>query len=159
MCGCKSQIGMAKRKSKSVNLSMEDLLFAGAGAVAALALNPLLGKALESQSDSTKNMINNITSPAKALGGGYLAMNKKMDRKLRFAGIGIAAAGAIELGVKYAPEGTLAIAGTGDVFDMIGAADVLELPIAPSAPLENSSYGDSRAILGTDVYAEDRVML
>lgn len=158
MCGCKSQIGMAKRNSKSINLGMEDILFGVGGAVAGMAINGVLNKALASQPENTRGMIGKVLPFAKIGAGGYVATNKKMDRKLRMAGAGFAAAGGIEVAATYVPD-LVSISGTGDVFDMIGAADVLELPIAPSAPLENSSYGDSRAILGTDVYAEDRVML
>jgi hypothetical protein len=39
---------------------------------------------------------------------------------------------------------------------MIGSPDVLELPIAPAAPLENSSFPET-AVLGTQDY--ERVML
>lgn len=127
---------------------MEDIAFGIGGAVAGLALNPIINKALASQPDSTKSMIGKFLSPAKVAGGGYVAMNKKMDRKLRFAGLGLAAAGSLELAVSYAPEGTFSVSGTGDVFDMIGSPNMLELPIAPSAPLESSAFA-GEAILGT----------
>lgn len=136
---------------------MEDIAFGIGGAVAGLALNPLLSKALASQPESTRSMIGKFLPAAKVAGGGYVALNKKMDRKMRMAGLGLAAAGGIELGVVYAP-GVVSISGTGDVFDMIGSPDVLELPIAPSAPLERSAFAGD-AILGTAPYAASRPLL
>lgn len=144
-------------KSKKINLGMEDILFGVGGAVAGLALNPILSKALASQPEGTRQMIGKFLAPAKVAGGGYVAMNKKMDRKMRMAGLGLAAAGGIELGVAYAP-GVVSISGTGDVFDMIGSPNMLTLPIAPAAPLENGSFSGD-ALLGTDVYADNRATL
>ncbi|MEM9930391.1 MAG: hypothetical protein AAF840_11270, partial [Bacteroidota bacterium] len=94
---------MAKRKSRNVTLGVEDILFGVGGAVAGLAINPILSKALASQPESTRSMIGKFLAPAKVAGGGYVAMNKKMDRKVRMLGLGVAAAGGIELGVQYAP--------------------------------------------------------
>jgi hypothetical protein len=161
MCGCKSKIGMAKRKGKSINLGMEDIAAGVAGAVAGMAINGVLNKALASQPENTRAMIGKALPFGKIAAGGYAAMNKKMGRMVRLAGAGFAAAGGIELAATYAPS-LVSISGTGDVFDMIGSPDMLSLPIAPSAPLENSSFAGD-ALLGTDIYADayadDRAML
>lgn len=156
MCGCKSKIGMA-RKGKNINLGMEDIIAGVVGGVACFALNLPLNKALDSQPQSTQDTVGKVLPFAKIGAGGYVAMNKKMDRRLRMAGAGFAAAGGIEAAAKFAPN-LVSISGTGDVFDMLGSADMLALPIAPAAPLESSSFSD-RAIMGTDVYADQRLAL
>lgn len=151
MCGCKSKIGMAKRKGKSINLGLEDIVAGVGGAVAGMAINGILNKALASQPESTRQMIGKALPFAKIGGGGYVATNRKMSRMVRMGGAGFAAAGGIELAAAYVPN-LVSISGTGDVFDMIGSPDVLELPIAPSAPLESSAFAGD-AVLGTAPYA------
>ena len=152
---------MAKRKSqKSVNLTMEDVAFAVLGAAAGLAINPLANKALAGQSEKVRDMAGKALPAAKVVGGGYLAANSKMDRRLRFGGIGLAAEGGVELGLKYIPSEYVGIpiAGmNGDVFSMLGNTTVVEIPITPSAGLNAGSGGsfEQEQILGTaDVYAE-----
>lgn len=156
MCGCKSKIGMARSKrSKSINLGMEDIAAGVAGAVAGMAVNGVLNKALASQPETTRDTIGKFLPFAKIGVGGYAATNRKMGRMARLAGAGFAAAGGIEVAAKYAPS-LVSISGTGDVFSMIGSPDMMALPIAPSAPLEMADYqGD--AVLGT--YSNGRAVL
>lgn len=146
---------MAKRKGKSINLGMEDIIAGVGGAVAGMAINGVLNKALASQPENLRGTIGKVLPFAKIGAGGYAATNRKMSRMVRMAGAGFAAAGGIEVAATYVPS-LVSISGTTDIFDMIGSPDVLTLPIAPSAPLENSSYGDT-AILGVNDY--ERVML
>lgn len=148
---------MAKRqRSKGVNITMEDVLFAGLGAVAGLAVNPLANKVLSGQSDQIRNYAGMALPAIKVVGGGYLAANKTMDRRLRMGGLGLAAEGGVELGLKYLPEQYVSINGVnGDVFSMLGTTTV-EIPVTPSASLPAASTPgfEQDQILGTaDVYA------
>lgn len=137
---------MARRTTKSVSLSQEDILFAVGGALGGMAVNGLLNKALASQPESTRNTISKALPAAKLVGGGILAMNKKGDRRMRFVGIGMAATGGIELGSQFAPE-YFGIGSSGDVFSLLsGTDDVLALPIVPSAPLER----DFDSVMGSN---------
>ncbi len=134
MCSCK--IGSMARRKTSVSLSQEDILFAIGGALGGMALNGVLNKALESQPENTRNTIAKVIPAAKLVGGGYLAMNKKTDRKFRFLGIGMSVTGGIELGAQFAPD-YFGIGSAADVFALTGTNnDILALPIVPSAPLE-----------------------
>lgn len=154
MCSCNRINGMAKRKGKSINLGMEDIIAGVGGAVAGMAINGILNKALASQPENFRGTIGKVLPFAKIGAGGYAATNRKMSRMVRMAGAGFAAAGGIEVAATYVPS-LVSISGT-DIFDMIGSPDVLTLPIAPAAPLENSSFPDT-AILGMNDY--ERVML
>lgn len=136
-------------RKKGVNLSQEDILFAVGGALGGIVINGALNKALASQPESTRDMVGKALPAIKLLGGGYVAMNKKMDRKLRFAAIGMAATGGIELGTKFAPD-YFSIGNSADVFEMIGRSDdVLALPIVPSVPLEEPAFMAADPVLGT----------
>ncbi|MEM6773026.1 MAG: hypothetical protein AAF597_20790 [Bacteroidota bacterium] len=145
---------MAKRKGKSINLGMEDIVAGVGGAVAGMAINGVLNKVLEAQPENTRQMVGKFLPFAKIGAGGYVATNRKMSRTARMAGAGFAAAGGIEAAATFVPN-LVAVGSATDVYNMIGSGS-LPLPIAPSAPLENSSFADT-AILGTDGY--DRALL
>lgn len=153
---CSLNIGRTMaRKSKSVNITMEDVVFAGLGAIAGLAVNPLANKALENQSEQVRNTVGTALPLVKVAGGGYLVTNRKMDRRLRMGGLGLAAEGSIELGLRYLPGNYVSIQGVnGDVFSMLGSTTV-EIPVTPSASLPAGGLGfEQEAILGTaDVYS------
>ncbi|MEO0733388.1 MAG: hypothetical protein AAFZ52_11175 [Bacteroidota bacterium] len=135
-------------RKKSVNLTIEDAGYVVGGALAGMALNLVANKALASQSANVKQMAAKGIPAAKVLGGGYLATQKKMDRRLRMAGLGLAATGGIELGRAVAPQ-YFGIGSADDIFSMIGSPDsVLALPVVPSAPLEDPILQEE-ALMGT----------
>lgn len=154
-CGCKkNRIGMA-RKGKSVTVTSEDVVFAVIGGVGALLVNGALNKALSNQPEGTRQMVGKALPFAKIALGGYLAMDSKMDRKARFAGLGIAATGGVEAGIKMAPQ-YFSISGTGaDVFDLIGNSNIVSLPVVPSQPLSSGRLFEEESVMGTnaDEYA------
>ncbi|MEM9527563.1 MAG: hypothetical protein AAGA31_13195 [Bacteroidota bacterium] len=135
-------------RSKSMNLTIEDAGYVVGGALAGMALNLVANKALASQSENIRQMAGRGIPAAKVIGGGYLATKKKMDRRLRMAGLGLAATGGIELGRSLAPQ-YFGIGSADDVFSMIGSPDdVLSLPVVPSAPLEQPLFQEE-AVMGT----------
>ncbi|MEM6397778.1 MAG: hypothetical protein AAF741_15625 [Bacteroidota bacterium] len=136
-------------RTKSLTITQEDILYACGGALGGIALNGVLSKVLESQPESTRSAIGKALPAAKLIGGGYLATQKKQDRKMRMLGLGVAATGTLELGIKFAPQ-YFSISGTGDVFDMLGdTTDVLALPIVPSAEFDEVPDTDG-VLMGTD---------
>ncbi|MEM1215497.1 MAG: hypothetical protein AAGJ82_07425 [Bacteroidota bacterium] len=149
------------RKTK-VTITTEDLVFAGVGVVAGLAINPLANKALEGQSESIRNTVGTALPAAKLIGGGYLAMQKKMDRRARWFGVGVSAEGAGEIALRYIPSNFVSIQGVdGDIFSMIG--QTVEIPINPSVSSALPAGGigfEEDAILGTEnVYADMEEMV
>lgn len=147
MCGCQKLSGMARRKSsKSVNITTEDVGFAMIGAVGSLALNGLVGRAVASQPANVQDTVGKALPIAKVVGGGYVAMNKKMSRNVRFIGLGVAGTGGIELGVKFAPQYfSIGNAGGGDVFAFIGSPTV-KIPIEPAG--EGQQLFEEEAVMG-----------
>ena len=127
-----------RRKSKSIEITMTDVGMTLVGGLGALALNKFVNKALENKPEMLSK-VGKIFPIAKLGLGGMMAFNKDLDRNFRFAGIGVAGAGGIELGATYATEyisiGTM----DGDVFEVMGigqASDMLSLPIVPSDKIE-----------------------
>lgn len=150
-CACKRKIGMVK--GKSISVSTEDIAFAVLGAVGGLAVNGVLNNTLATQPEGTRQMVGRALPFVKIAAGGYLAANKKTDRKLRFAGLGLAATGGVEAGVKMAPQ-YFSISGTGaDVFALIGNSNVVEFPVVPSEPVQQGRLFEEEAVLGS--YAEE----
>ena len=146
-CSC-NKIGRMSKRSKS--LEMEDLAFGVLGAVAGLALNPILNKVVQNQAEATKNLVGTALPLAKGVAGGVLATQKKQSRKLRFFGLGMVAESSLELAIKAKPE-LFSIGGTGDVYRAIGNSNVM-YPILPGATMEESSSEMpfvSEPILGT----------
>lgn len=144
------------RRSKSVSLGQEDIIFAVGGALGGLALNGVLNQVLANQPENTRNTLAKAIPAVKLIGGGFLAMNSKMDRKLRFAGIGMAATGGIELGSQFAPD-YFGIGSSGDVFSLVAGTDVLALPIVPSANLE-TEFSVMGSGSGYDLESETAVL-
>lgn len=150
---------MAKKRSKKgVNLTMEDAAYTVGGAVAGLGLNFITNKVLDQQPD-LKAKIGSAIPFAKVVGGGALAINKGIDRRLRFAAIGMAATGGVEVALSYGPTEFFKIAGSTDVFDMLGTTDVLELDVLPTEVLEPAAGYPGDAVMGTDpLYAGEQVL-
>lgn len=154
---------MARRKKRGgITITTEDVLFAAAGGVLGLAVNPLVNKALANQSESVRGTAGKFLPALKVAGGGYVGINSNMDRKVRMMGLGLAAEGGIELGLKFLPSNLVSISGVnGDVFSMLGNTTV-EIPITPraSASLPTGGAGfEQEQILGTDVYEEMQMPL
>lgn len=136
------------RKSKSVNVTTEDVMFTVLGALGGLAVNGALNKALASQPADTVEMAGKLIPAAKLIGGGYVASQKKMDRRARFAALGLAGTGGIELGMKLQPK-FFSIGSSTNVFELIGnTEEVLELPIAPQAELDTSELFTEESVMG-----------
>ena len=160
-CACSKLGSMARKRrgSKSFTITTEDLVFTGLGALGGLALNYGANQLLASQPENTKNMARKALPALKVVGGGSVAINKKMDRKTRFLGIGMAATGSIELGKQVAPQ-FFGIAGIGnaDVFALIGDASSVSIPIAPAkgAHEEGNESFETEPILGA---TEDMMIL
>lgn len=131
-CNCKKIGKTMSRRSKS--FETEDLLYAGLGALAGLALNPIINKAVANQPEGTRNMIGTALPVVKGGVGAYLATQQKQNKKLRFIGLGMVATGALELGVRAKPD-LFSISGTGDVYRAIGSP-VVTYPIATKATME-----------------------
>lgn len=152
MCGCKIGRSMARsKKGGGITVTTEDVMYAVAGALGGLAINGIANKALESQSEGVRNTFGKALPILKVAGGAYVAQNKTMSRALRFAGLGVAGVGGIELGVKFAPN-YLSINGTGsDVFALIGDTRVVNIPITPSASAgQDDAMFAEEPVAGTD---------
>lgn len=124
-----------KRRSRGgVTFKMEDLAIAGGSAVAALGANKIINRVVASQSESVQQYLGYGIPLLKAAVGGYMATQKGMSRTMRVAGLGVAATGAMELGIKLLPE-FVGIGSPGDAYtSLIGATDpVLRLSVDPSA--------------------------
>ena len=154
MCGCK--LGSVKRKklkSRKFEITAEDILFGIAGVGAGMALNPLVNKALEGQSEDVRNTVGTALPVLKVAGGGYLAMQNTVDRRARWFGVGVGMEGSAELVLKYVPENYVSINGVdGDLFSYVGNSQVIEVPVTPSAALpaaEDNGFVNE-AILGTE---------
>lgn len=147
------RIGSTRGKGKGFNITMEDVGFAVLGAVAGMAINPLANKALANQSEKVKEIARKALPAAKIVGGGYVAFNKKSNRKLRMGALGLAAEGGVELGLQLLPEKYVSIngMGNGDVFDMLG--NTVEIPITPSASLPTG--GEELELMNQD---EDQIL-
>lgn len=158
MCGCQKLSGMARRRSsKSVNITMEDVGYAMLGAVGSLALNGVVGKAVASQPANVQDTVGKALPVVKVVGGGYVAMNKKMPRPARFVGMGVAGTGSIELGVKFAPQYfSIGNTGGGDVFAFIGSPNTVQIPIEPAGG--NDQLFEEEAVMGSEVLAADYVL-
>ncbi|WP_139211964.1 hypothetical protein [Neolewinella agarilytica] len=135
---------MARRKSssRSTKVTMEDGLAVAAGALASVVANKLINSYIpEGQAD----MLGKVIPVLKAAGGAYLATTVK-DRRLKMAGLGMAATGAIELGQKFAPE-FVAIGSAGDIYQRLGGlgTSLTEIPLS----ISGSNY-DSPAMLGVE---------
>lgn len=150
------------RKSKSVTITTEDVLWGLGGAVVSLAANKVVNQATQSMPENTRQMIGNGLPLAKVGAGVYAATRKKTPRNWKFFAIGAAGTGALEFGIKQAPQ-YFSISGSGgaDVFDLIGNTNVVEIPIKPSGSL-NTGAGEgfvSEPILGTEQYSEELMVL
>jgi len=123
MCGCKSKVsGMARKKSsRSTKVTMEDGLAVAAGAVVSVVANKLINSYIPA---GQAEMLGKVIPVVKAAGGIFLATKSK-DRRLKMAGLGMAATGAIELGQKF--------------------ASLTEIPLSISG-----GYGDQPAMLGVE---------
>jgi len=158
---CKIGKLMARSRKKSVTLTTEDVLFAVAGGAIGLAVNPLANKALAKQSENVRDMAGKALPALKVAGGGYLAAKKKMDRRLRFVGLGLAAEGGVELALKYVPAKYVSINGVdGNVYSYVGTT--VEIPVNPTASASLPA-GDpgfiQEAILGTaDIHEQMAVL-
>lgn len=147
---------MAK-KSRGFNITTEDIVFAGIGGVIGLAVNPLVNRAVAGQSEEVRNAVGTALPVAKVAGGGYVAMSKQRSRKMRMMGIGLAAEGGVELGLRFIPEKYVSIAGVqnGDVFSTINGTTAIEIPVNPSAGANLPAAGfEQEAILGTQELVE-----
>ncbi len=144
---------MARRNS--VTFSIEDLLSGAVGVIVGLGSNIFIGKALESQSESTREMAAKVIPVIKAIGGGYLAMQKKQSPYLRMGGAGMAAAGTIELGAAFAPE-YIKIAGignSGSVFEVIGNTDLTSVRVELPSGEDIYGFDEPTVMGGEEVYA------
>jgi hypothetical protein len=128
---------MAKKRSRSrggVTFKMEDLAIAGGSAVVALGANKFINTVVAKQSETVQQYLGYGIPMLKAAVGGYLATKKGMSRTMRVAGLGVAATGAMELGIKLLPE-FVGIGSPGDAYtSLIGATDpILRLSVDPSS--------------------------
>ncbi len=141
MCNeCKIGRAMARRKaSRSVTITTEDILYGVLGAGVGLAANGVINRALASQPEGTRQTIGQVLPILKVAAGGSVAMNKKMDRKVRFAALGAAFAGGIEAGVKFAPQYFSISGGSADIFSLIQGTSVTEIPVNPNSALQPGS--------------------
>lgn len=133
MCGCKIGRSMA-RKGKGAKITTEDVAWAFGGAAASLLINRGVNMATQGMEAGTRDTIGKALPVAKMIGGGYVAMNKKTPRNIKFFAVGVGGTGAVEAGIKFMPQ-YFAI-GSANVFDVIGSANTIQLPISPNAPLE-----------------------
>lgn len=153
MCNeCKIGRAMARKgRSKSVAITTEDVVFGIIAGGAALAANKGLNVILEKQPDSTRTMIGQVLPFLKAAGGAAVAMNKKMDRRVRFGALGVAFAGGIETIARFAPEYVKVGSGSADIFSLIQGTDVTQIPVNPNsqlAPGAQPMFKESQ-VLGT----------
>lgn len=155
MCGCKNKIsGMAKRKKygKGVTIGMEDVVAVGAGAVAGLLVNIGASMALDKfapdMDEETRENVDKGVQVAKVVGGGYAATQKTLPRYGRFAGLGLAGEGAVELATSL--DERLSIAGTsGSLFNEIGASgNIVKIPLGQGRA--NDYSADDVASTGAD---------
>lgn len=145
---------MARKKStsKSVNITMEDVGYAIIGGVAGLGINGVANKALASAPEALRNNAGKIIPGIKVLGGGYVAMDKNMDRRARFFALGVAGTGAVELGIQYIPAQytgiSAEVSGAGDIFDMLGTVDTVTLDVDPATPItaDRGEYFDEELV-------------
>jgi len=152
---------MARRKSKSVPITTEDVLWGVGGAVASLAANRVVNQATAKMPENTRQMIAKGLPLAKAGGGAYVATRKKVSRNWKFFALGVAGTGALELGIKQAPQYfSISGAGGADIFSMLGNTSTVEIPIEPSGSLNAGGDGFvQEPILGTEQYAEELMIL
>lgn len=121
---------------------MEEVAFGLLGGLAGLAANPILNKALAGQSEQVRNTVGTVLPLGKVVGGGYLAQDNKQALKWRLFGLGLAAEGGMELGIKYAPQYmSISGVGNGDVFDLIGNTSTVSIPIRPAGQLSAGDEG------------------
>jgi len=112
------------RRKSSVNVTKEDVLYLAAGAVGGLILNKGINMALANQPEGkTKEILQKAVPALKLAAGGYGATMKKQKRGVRYAALGLAATGAIELGIQLVPQ-YASINGTGNLYlDQLGSAE------------------------------------
>lgn len=133
-----------RRRSSSVTVTTEDIMLTAAGAVGGMLLNKGITMAMNSLPDdnSVKGTLKQAMPIAKIALGAYLATAKGQDRKVRFLGLGIAGAGAVEAAITYLPEGYVSISGTGDLYTSLGStSDNLMLTVGAGS----DSYGGGAA--------------
>jgi hypothetical protein len=135
---------MARRKSssRSTKVTMEDGIAVAAGAVVSVVANKLINSYIP---ESMADTVGKVVPLGKAALGIYLATSVK-DRRLKMAGLGMAATGAIELGQKFAPD-FVAIGSAGDIYQRLGGVgtSLTEIPLSISG-----GYGNDPAMLGVD---------
>jgi len=121
---------------------MEDGLAVAAGAVVSVVANKLINSYIPA---GQAEMLGKVIPVVKAAGGIFLATKSK-DRRLKMAGLGMAATGAIELGQKFAPE-FVAIGSAGDIYQRLGGlgTSLTEIPLSISG-----GYGEQPAMLGVE---------
>lgn len=145
---------MAKRRKSrrsSVTVTKEDVLYLAAGAVGGLILNKGINMALANQPEGkTKEILQKAIPALKLAAGGYGATMKGQKRNIRYVALGMAATGAIELGIQLVPE-YASINGTGNLYiDQLGSADpMLRLTADPA-----NNYARSTDLALSGMYDE-----
>ena len=136
---------MAKRRKKigKVGSTVERLMYVGAGALAAKAVNAGLQNLTSSIVDETKlKWMKAGIGAAKAVIGGFMFMQR--DQMINDIGLGIVAAGSLETAEALVPKAFAPIAGidfvagygpNGGPYDIIAGTDYL--PLRPGRTLLN----------------------
>lgn len=152
---------MARKTKGSATITTSDVAWGFGGALAGILVNPLINAGIKSYNENTQEMIKKGAVVAKAAGGGYVAINKKMSRESRFFGLGFGGVGVIETGFKFMPQ-NFKILGANDgtdVFTIIGNSNTVKLPIAPSTAMQSGELYDDGQLLGMDAAYQGMPML